>query len=98
MSDQKMTREDFVSVRNFLRWAKVGVQPDVRRADDALEVLGAYKKAEFSDVLASVGTVADEVRRGVMPSFENCKAAEKVLSDVFFKQADLDSHMERDRG
>ena len=97
MSHPEMSKDDFMSVRNLLRWAQVGAQPASARADEAIEVLHGLEKSAISETLAPVGAVVEEIRRGIMPSYQSCKSAEGVLNEVFARQSQTDFQQESDR-
>lgn len=95
----QMTKDDYQSVRNFLRWAAIGVTPSATRAVSALEILGAYKSPDMAGALDSVGAVAEDVRRGIMVSQDACQLAEKALTTAYFQsQGDAQQPQEQDRG
>lgn len=97
MSKPEMSKDDFISVRNLLRWAQVGAQPASERAHDAIKVLKGFTGSASSDTLAPVGAVIEEIRRGILPSYESCKSAEMALSDVFERQSQVDRLQDSDR-
>ncbi len=88
MSPSVMSKDDFTVARNLLRWVSVGVQPDPQRATDVVSIVDAYKKTDLFSELAPVGQLAEEVRRGVMPSYQNCKSSEAILSSIYARRYD----------
>jgi hypothetical protein len=94
-----MTKDDYLAVRNVIRWASVGAQPDVKRANEASQVLNSYKNSDFGLQLEPVGSVVDELRRGVLPSHSNCKVAEDALAQVYQRASVQDEqNLDTDRG
>lgn len=79
-----MNRDDFVAVRSFLRFLKMGILASAERARAVLDVVDSVDpKLTY---LEPVALVAQSVRAGTMPSQEVCENAEKVLKDVHAAQ------------
>lgn len=95
--ETEMSKDDFISVRNLLRWAQLGAQPANERANEAIEILNGLQTSAVGSTLAPVGEIVEEIRRGMLPSYKSCKLAEGVLSEAFTRQSQMDLLQEADR-
>lgn len=88
-----LSKSDFQSVRTFLRWAGMGVQPSAACAQRALEVIRGAR----NEALAPVEAVAEEIGRGVMVSQASCTTAQQQLLRVYPTAASDDGQTQADR-
>lgn len=90
-----MNDEEFKATRNVLRWAGVGALPSSIRAQSALDSIAHLK----GTVLQAVGSVLEDIRKGVLVSAESCKTANTQLTQVYAaQQGNKDAPRESDRG
>src|SRR2546422_210674 len=91
-----MSKNDFQTIRSFLRWEGMGVRNSVTQAKLVAEVVNNYDVEQ----LAKVKEAVDHTVRGLMVSPEALKAAQNQLQQVWDRQTagdDMD-YVERDHG
>jgi len=90
MTTATLPREDFLSVRSFLRWAAMGVAPSAERAKSVLLAISPLR-VTAPEVHKSVSNVAADVQRGILVSQDTCKLAEEQLNQVLEGALDSES-------
>lgn len=91
-----MTKVQFQTARNVLRWAGIGAMVSAQRVDEALHAVSDLpRNDERAD---SVRAALVSLRGGVMLPQRECFLAEKNLEIFFERQQDQDVGVERDHG
>ena len=89
-----MTKTQFQTVRNVLRWAGIGVMVSAQRVDEALHAISNLPRNDQRADLVRTALVS--LRSGIMLPQRECVLAEKNLEVFFEMEQEADAGMESD--